>query len=50
MSDEILIKQDGPILRITLNRPDHGNGATDPMALTLTETLLKAGETSGWWC
>jgi enoyl-CoA hydratase len=46
MSDDILIKQDGPILRITLNRPDHGNGATDPMATTLTETLLKAGETS----
>ncbi len=46
MSDDILVKQDGPILRITLNRPDHGNGATDPMATTLTETLLKAGETS----
>ena len=46
MSDDILVKQDGPILRITLNRPEHGNGATDPMATTLTETLLKAGETS----
>lgn len=46
MSDDILVKQDGPILRITLNRPDHGNAATDPMALKLTETLLKAGETS----
>jgi enoyl-CoA hydratase len=46
MSADILIKQDGPILRITLNRPDHGNGATDPMALALTEALLKAGETS----
>jgi enoyl-CoA hydratase len=46
MSDDILVKQDGPILRITLNRPDHGNAATDPMALELTETLLKASETS----
>src|ERR1700752_2541534 len=46
MSDDILVKQDGPILRITLNRPDHGNGATDPMAVTLTEALLKSGETS----
>jgi enoyl-CoA hydratase len=46
MSDDILVKQDGPILRITLNRPDHGNAATDPMALKLTETLLKAEETS----
>jgi enoyl-CoA hydratase len=44
MSDDILIKQDGPILRITLNRPEHGNGATDAMALKLTETLLNPGE------
>jgi enoyl-CoA hydratase len=44
MSDDILVKQDGPILRITLNRPEHGNGATDPMALKLTETLLNPGE------
>ena len=46
MSDDILIKQDGPVLRITLNRPDQGNSATDPMALKLTETLLKAHESS----
>jgi enoyl-CoA hydratase/carnithine racemase len=46
MSDEIQVKQDGPILRITINRPDHGNAATDPMALELTDALLKAGETS----
>jgi enoyl-CoA hydratase len=46
MSDDLQIKQDGPILRITLNRPDQGNMATDAMALELTETLLKAGETS----
>ena len=46
MSDDILVKQDGPILRITINRPDQGNSATDPMALKLTDTLLKAGETS----
>jgi enoyl-CoA hydratase len=46
MSEDILVKQDGPILRITLNRPDHGNGATDPMALKLTETLLNPGETT----
>ena len=46
MSDEILVKQDGPILRITLNRPDQGNAATDPMAVTLTEALLKAADSS----
>jgi enoyl-CoA hydratase len=46
MSNEIQVKQDGAILRITINRPDHGNACTDPMALELTDTLLKAGETS----
>src|SRR5258708_28525946 len=35
MTDEILSQQDGPILRITLNRPDAGNGATDGMATEL---------------
>jgi enoyl-CoA hydratase len=47
MSDnDIQVKQDGPILRITLNRPDHGNGATDAMARKLIDTLLKASDTS----
>lgn len=46
MSDDILVKQDGPILRITLNRPDQGNTATDPMAFTLIDTLLNAGKAS----
>ena len=46
MSDDILVQQDGPILRITINRPNEGNSCTDPMALKLTDTLLKAGETS----
>ena len=46
MSDDIIVQQDGPILRITINRPNEGNSCTDPMALKLTDTLLKAGETS----
>jgi len=46
MSDEIISQQDGPILRITLNRPDHGNGATDGMATELTRLLNTAAETS----
>ena len=29
MADEILAKQDGPILRITLNPPERGNAVTD---------------------
>ena len=44
MSDAILTMADGPILRITLNRPDAGNGATDEMAAQLTHLLLDAGE------
>jgi enoyl-CoA hydratase len=46
MSDEILSQQDGPILRITFNRPDHGNGATDYMATELKRLLGAAHEKS----
>jgi enoyl-CoA hydratase len=46
MSDDLLVRQDGPILRLTINRPDHGNAATDPMAEELTAILNRAGETS----
>ena len=46
MSDEIISQQDGPILRITFNRPDHGNGATDHMATELTRLLNGAAEKS----
>jgi len=46
MTDEILSQQDGPILRITLNRPDAGNGATDAMAVELTRLLNGAAEKS----
>ena len=46
MTDEIISQQDGPILRITFNRPDHGNGATDAMATELTRLLNGAAEKS----
>ena len=46
MSEEILSQQDGPILRITFNRPEHGNGATDGMATELTRLLNTAAEKS----
>lgn len=46
MSDEILVNQDGPILRITLNRPDAGNGVTDVMAAELIDLLEEAPKTS----
>lgn len=46
MSDEFIVKQDGPILRIAINRPDQGNSCTDEMAGVLTGMLQKAGDTS----
>ena len=44
MSDEILAARNGPILEITLNRPQIGNAASDAMAVELTRLLLSAGE------
>ena len=36
---DILSKQNGPILEITLNRPERGNGADDAMAIELTRLI-----------
>ena len=41
---DILTKNAGGILEITLNRPEHGNGATDEMAAELTRIIGGAGE------
>mgnify|MGYP002651990798 FL=1 len=46
MADDILVKQDGPILRITLNAPDRGNAVTDDMVVRLTKMINEAGKTS----
>jgi enoyl-CoA hydratase len=46
MSDEILAARNGPILEITLNRPQIGNAASDAMAVELTKLLLGAGESA----
>src|SRR3990170_4642380 len=46
MSNEILLQQDGPILRVTLNRPDAGNGVSDDMAAELAGILDRAADTS----
>jgi enoyl-CoA hydratase len=43
---DILAVQDGPALRITFNRPEHGNTATNEMAAELTRLLLTAEESS----
>ncbi|HEX3938847.1 MAG TPA: enoyl-CoA hydratase/isomerase family protein [Xanthobacteraceae bacterium] len=43
---DILTKQDGAILRITLNRPDHGNAVSDEMVAELTRIIEAADDTS----
>lgn len=45
MNKQLLIEQDGRILRIKFNRPED-NGVTDSMAAALSEAVLKAHETS----
>jgi len=46
MSNEILTARQGPVLEITLNRPQIGNAASDAMAVELTKLLLGAGESA----
>lgn len=46
MSNELLVLQDGPILRVTINRPEQGNGMSDAMARELADLLDHAHQTS----
>jgi enoyl-CoA hydratase len=46
MTNEILHEQDGAILRITLNRPEAGNGMTDAMAAELTRLIDGAADSA----
>ena len=46
MKDDLIVKQDGTILRITINRPEAGNSFTDQMVLELTRALNRAHETA----
>ncbi|HLI21326.1 MAG TPA: enoyl-CoA hydratase-related protein, partial [Stellaceae bacterium] len=46
MSNELLAKQDGEVLNITINRPENGNGMTDPMVVELTQIIREAPKTS----
>jgi enoyl-CoA hydratase/carnithine racemase len=46
MSNEILTQQDGAVLRVTINRPEQGNGMTDPMVVELTGIIREAPKTS----
>jgi enoyl-CoA hydratase len=45
MESELLVQQDGPILRITLNRPAAGNSLTDTMAKDFVAALASLDET-----
>jgi enoyl-CoA hydratase len=44
MSTELLIEQQGPILQVTINRPEQGNGMSDEMSIELTDVLDHAHE------
>jgi enoyl-CoA hydratase len=46
MADEVLVKQDGPVLHITINKPEQGNAVTDDMVRTLTRAIADAPKTS----
>jgi enoyl-CoA hydratase len=46
MSQDILVEQDGAILRLTLNRPDDGNAMSDEMAVEFAGIVNRAHETS----
>src|SRR3981081_2146783 len=46
MADHILTARKGPVLEITLNRPEIGNAASDAMAIELAKLLLSAGESA----
>ena len=43
---DILTKQEGPVLHITINRPDRGNAVTDDMVRELTRLIQEAPKTS----
>src|SRR5262245_66507209 len=42
----ILTKQDGPVLHITINQPDCGNAVTDDRVVELTRLINEAPKTS----
>jgi enoyl-CoA hydratase len=46
MADHILTARKGPVLEITLNRPEIGNAASDAMAVELTKLLQGASESA----
>ena len=47
MEDAVIVERDGPIERMTLNRPDRGNMLTLAMVAGLTEQIERAGRDPG---
>lgn len=43
---DILTKQDGPIVRVTLNQPERGNAVSDEMVADLAGVIEGADKTS----
>lgn len=43
MTDEVLISRDGGVLRIVLNRPEHGNALTPAMTDAITGAVTQPG-------
>ena len=43
---DILTKQDGQILHVTLNQPERGNAVSDQMVAELTDIIGRADKTS----
>ena len=44
--NDIKVKQDGAVLRITLNQPKRGNAVTDDMVRELTKLIRQAPKKS----
>ncbi len=44
MSETILVDVDGPVARITLNRPESANGLTLPMSRELLQAAIRCDE------
>jgi enoyl-CoA hydratase len=43
---DILTRQDGPVLHVTINQPERGNAVTDDMVRELTRLIAEAPKTS----
>jgi enoyl-CoA hydratase len=44
--DDIIVRDEGSVFRIQLNRPDHGNSVTDEMAAEIIRLLERASQTA----